>query len=357
MSVTFISAQDAMSRMAIPLGEPGGFSTIIDARSEDEYALDHLPGAVNWPSLNNEERIFVGTLYKQVNAFEAQKHGAAMVAANIARHIQREVLDLPKNWQPLIYCWRGGKRSGSLSLVLGQIGFKVNLIEGGYKAFRAAIVEDIPKRVAPLQFKVISGPTGSGKTRLLYALAAEGAQVLDLEDLASHRSSVLGHIPGQPQPSQKRFDTLVWQALRSFDPERPVFVESESRKVGNLSIPESLMLAMRESPCFELQLSLDERVALLMEDYNFFVDDKDLFCHRLDALVAIRGKAVVDAWKEQIHTGHIDNVVRELLVLHYDPTYAASMVRNFTQGATATACVADNRHAESLRQVAQALCQ
>ena len=346
-----------MSRMAIPLGEPGGFSTIIDARSEDEYALDHLPGAVNWPSLNNEERIFVGTLYKQVNAFEAQKHGAAMVAANIARHIQREVLDLPKNWQPLIYCWRGGKRSGSLSLVLGQIGFKVNLIEGGYKAFRAAIVEDIPKRVAPLQFKVISGPTGSGKTRLLYALAAEGAQVLDLEDLASHRSSVLGHIPGQPQPSQKRFDTLVWQALRSFDPERPVFVESESRKVGNLSIPESLMLAMRESPCFELQLSLDERVALLMEDYNFFVDDKDLFCHRLDALVAIRGKAVVDAWKEQIHTGHIDNVVRELLVLHYDPTYAASMVRNFTQGATATACVADNRHAESLRQVAQALCQ
>jgi tRNA 2-selenouridine synthase len=357
VSVTFISAQDAMARMAIPLGAPGGFSTIIDARSEDEYALDHLPGAVNWPSLNNEERIFVGTMYKQVNAFEAQKHGAAMVAANIARHIQREVLELPKNWQPLIYCWRGGKRSGSLSLVLGQIGFKVNLIEGGYKAFRAAIVEDIPKRVAPLQFKVISGPTGSGKTRLLYALAAEGAQVLDLEDLACHRSSVLGHIPGQPQPSQKRFDTLVWQALRSFDPARPVFVESESRKVGNLSIPESLMLAMRDSPCFELQLSLDERVALLMEDYSFFVDDQDLFCRRLDALVAIRGKAVVDAWKEQIHNGHIDHVVRELLVQHYDPTYASSMVRNFTQDAQATACVADDRHAESLRKVAQALCQ
>jgi tRNA 2-selenouridine synthase len=355
VSVTFISAHDAMARMAIPLGAAGGFSTIIDARSEDEYALDHLPGAVNWPSLTNEERIFVGTMYKQVNAFEAQKHGAAMVAANIARHIQREVLDLPKNWQPLIYCWRGGKRSGSLSLVLGQIGFKVNLIEGGYKAFRAAIVEDIPKRVAPLQFKVISGPTGSGKTRLLYALAAEGAQVLDLEDLACHRSSVLGHIPGQPQPSQKCFDTRVWQALRSFDPTRPVFVESESRKVGNLSIPESLMLAMRDSPCFELQLSLEERVALLMEDYRFFVDDPDLFGRRLDALVAIRGKAVVEAWKVQIQTGHIEDVVRDLLVLHYDPTYAASMVRNFSQGAHATACVAHNRHPDSLRQVARTI--
>lgn len=339
--------------MAIPLGAPGGFSTLIDARSEDEYALDHLPHAVNWPSLNNEERIFVGTMYKQVGAFEAQKHGAAMVAANIARHIQREVLELPKHWQPLIYCWRGGKRSGSLSLVLGQIGFKVNLIEGGYKAFRAAMVEDIPKRVAPLQFKVISGPTGSGKTRLLYELAAEGAQVLDLEELACHRSSVLGHIPGQAQPSQKRFDTLVWQALRSFDPTRPVFVESESRKVGNLSIPESLMLAMRESPCFELQLNLDERVALLMEDYPFFVTDPALFCHRLDALAAIRGKAVVEAWKAQIDSGQIENVVRDLLVLHYDPTYAASMVRNFTQTGQATACVADDRHPHSLRKLAK----
>ena len=346
-----------MARMAIPLGTLGGFSTIIDARSEDEHALDHLPGAVNWPSLTNEERIFVGTMYKQLGAFDAQKHGAAMVAANIARHIQREVLTLPKSWQPLIYCWRGGKRSGSLSLVLGQIGFKVNLIEGGYKAFRAALVEDIPKRVAPLQFKVISGPTGSGKTRLLQALIVEGAQVLDLEALACHRSSVLGHIPGQPQPSQKHFDTLVWQALRSFDPTRAVFVESESRKVGNLSVPESLMLAMRESPCFELQISLEERVALLMEDYNFFVQDHDLFCRRLDALVAIRGKAVVEAWKERVNTGHIEDVVRDLLVLHYDPTYASSMVRNFTQNAQAIACVADNRHAESLRKVAQALCQ
>jgi tRNA 2-selenouridine synthase len=183
-----------------------------------------------------------------------------LVAANISKHIQTHVLDLPRNWQPLVYCWRGGKRSGSLAMVLGQIGFKIHLIEGGYKAFRAAMLEDI-ERMAPQQsrYQVISGPTGSGKTRLLQALKEEGAQVLDLEDLAQHRSSVLGHIPGQPQPSQKHFDTLVWQTLKQFDPAQVVFVESESRKVGNLSIPETLILAMRNSPCHELTLPLSER--------------------------------------------------------------------------------------------------
>lgn len=344
-----------MQRMAIPLGRVGGFSAIIDARSENEYAHDHLPHAVNWPSLNNEERIRIGTLYKQVSAFEAQKHGAALVAANIARRIQREVLDLPKDWQPLIYCWRGGKRSGSLSMVLGQIGFKVHLIEGGYKAFRAAMLADIPQRVAPLQFRVISGPTGSGKTRLLHALANLGAQVLDLEDLAQHRSSVLGHIPGQPQPSQKHFDSLIWQKLRSFDANRPVFVESESRKVGNVSIPESLMQAMRDSPCYELQLSLDERVALLLEDYPFFVKDTELFCQRLGALVAIRGKALVEAWQNQVQHGQIEQVVRDLLKLHYDPTYASSMKRNFTSQQAIQFLVAESRATLSLEKIAQQL--
>ena len=342
-----------MARMATPLGAPGGFSTIIDARSEDEFALDHLPGAVNWPSLNNEERIVVGTMYKQVSAFEAQKHGAALVAANIARHIQREVLPLPRTWQPLIYCWRGGKRSGSLALVLGQIGFKIHLIEGGYKAFRAALVASLPELVAPIAWRVVCGPTGSGKTRLLHALAAEGAQVLDLEALANHRSSVLGHIPGSPQPSQKHFDTLVWTALKSFDTSRPVYVESESRKVGNLSVPEVLMLSMRESPCLSLQLSDDERVALLMEDYDFFVKDPDYFCKRLDALVDRRGRAVVDAWKNQVMAGHCEPVVRELLTLHYDPGYAESTQRNFKQFAQAPVVQPSDRSMPAMRALAR----
>ena len=184
------------------------FDTLIDARSEGEFAEDHLPGAVNWPTLNNDERRDIGTLYKQVNAFEAKKRGAAIAARNIAAHIEREVIDKPKDWKPLTYCWRGGQRSGALSLILSQIGFRVTLVEGGYKAFRAAVVQDIPRLVQQLNWRVVCGTTGSGKTRLLQALAAQGAQVIDLEALANHRSSVLGAIPGLAQPTQKRFDKI-----------------------------------------------------------------------------------------------------------------------------------------------------
>ena len=341
--------------MAIPPKQSGGFSAIIDARSEDEYALDHLPGALNWPSLNNQQRIEIGTLYKQVGPFEAKKKGAGLVAANIAKHIEKHVIDLPKDWQPLVYCWRGGKRSGSLALILGQIGFKVNIIEGGYKAFRSELITAIPPLAERMQWRVICGPTGSGKTRLLHCLKAQGAQVLDLEALANHRSSVLGLIPGEPQPSQKKFDTLIWDALRQMDPARPVYVESESRKVGNLAVPESLILAVRSGQCYRLELSDDERVKLLLEDYDFFVKDPTFFSSRLDALVAIRGTQVIKAWQTHIEQNRIDLVVRELLTLHYDPTYFASMKRNFEHISQAKVLYAQNRSYECLTSVAQSL--
>jgi tRNA 2-selenouridine synthase len=344
-----------MARMAIPPKQSGGFSAIIDARSEDEYALDHLPGALNWPSLNNQQRIEIGTLYKQVGPFEAKKKGAGLVAANIAKHIEKHVIDLPKDWQPLVYCWRGGKRSGSLALILGQIGFKVNIIEGGYKAFRSELITAIPPLAERMQWRVICGPTGSGKTRLLHCLKAQGAQVLDLEALANHRSSVLGLIPGEPQPSQKKFDTLIWDALRQMDPARPVYVESESRKVGNLAVPESLILAVRSGQCYRLELSDDERVKLLLEDYDFFVKDPTFFSSRLDALVAIRGTQVIKAWQTHIEQNRIDLVVRELLTLHYDPTYFASMKRNFEHISQAKVLYAQNRSYECLTSVAQSL--
>jgi len=348
MPVTTLSATEALARLA-------DFDTIIDARTEDEHALDHVPGAVNWPTLDNQQRIDIGTMYKQVNPFEAKKRGAALSARNIAAHIEREVIDKPRGWRPLVYCWRGGNRSGALATILGAIGFQVTLIEGGYKAWRAALVDDLPALAARLHYRVVCGPTGSGKTRLLQSLAAEGAQVLDLEALACHRSSVLGHLPGQPQPSQKRFDSLIWAALRAFDPARPVYVESESKKVGNLRVPDALMDAMRASPCIDLQLADAERVALLLEDYDFFVQDPALFIHRLHALTELRGGEVVKGWEAQVRAGELAAVVLDLLVRHYDPMYTASIQRNFKQFPQALPLRLADRSAASMRAAARAL--
>ena len=346
MSLTLLPAAETLPRLA-------EFDTIIDARSEGEFDEDHLPGALNWPTLTNEERIFIGTTYKQVNAFEAKKRGAALAARNIARHIEREVIDKPKGWAPLVYCWRGGKRSGSLALILDQIGFKVTLIEGGYKAFRASVVQDITQRVAAFDWRVICGTTGSGKTRLLQALAAQGAQVLDLEALANHRSSVLGAIPGVAQPTQKHFDTLVWNQLRGFDATRPVFVESESKKVGNVAVPTALIEAMRASPCLNLVLSDEERVQLLLEEYDFFVQNGEQFCERLTALKESRGSVLVMKWQAQVRAGDIAPVVQELLTLHYDPVYLQSMRRNFKGFDETTSIAPKDRSPEAMAALAQ----
>ena len=348
MTVQILPAHEAIARLA-------EFDTVIDARSEDEFAEDRMPGAVNWPSLHNTERAEIGTLYKQVNPFEAKKRGAALVAANIARHISREVLDKPKGWKPLVYCWRGGKRSGSLSLILDQIGFRVHLLDGGYKAYRGEVLAQLPDLAPRFHYRVVCGPTGSGKTRLLQALAAEGAQVLDLEALAHHRSSVLGLVPGQTQPSQKEFDNRVWQALRGFDPARPVFVESESKKVGNVAVPEALILAMRASACIHLQLADEERVALLLEDYDWFVQQPEFFCDRLSALTELRGREVVGGWQARVRAGLTPEVVRELLVQHYDPMYAASIRRNFAQWPQAQTVCAQDRSPEAMAAVARTL--
>jgi tRNA 2-selenouridine synthase len=318
-----ISAADAVADL-------DRFDTIVDARSPSEFAEDRLPNAVNWPSLDDGERALVGTEYKQVSPFAARKRGAALVARNVAAHVERHVADKAHDWTPLVYCWRGGKRSGALATVLDQIGFRVHLLEGGYRAFRRAVVAELEALPSRFAWRVVCGPTGSGKSRLLAALAAHGEQVVDLEALANHRGSVLGLVPGTVQPSQKAFDTLVWQTLRRLDPARPVYVESESKKIGELRVPEALVQRMRGSTCVWLELAIDARVALLIDEYQFFVADVDAFCARLDALRALRGNAVVDAWQETARGGAIATVVRDLLDRHYDPIYLESMRRNFS---------------------------
>jgi len=307
------------------------FDSVIDARSPGEFALDHLPGAVNWPALDDEERRLVGTEYKQVSAFEARKRGAVLVARNIARHLEREAPALARDWQPLVYCWRGGQRSGALALVLGQVGFDVQVLAGGYRAFRRRVVAALQTAGTDLALRLICGRTGSGKSRLLQALSAQGAQVLDLEALAAHRGSVLGARPEAPQPSQKQFETRLWQALQAFDRQGPVFVESESRLIGRLRVPEALLQHMRAAPCLQVDMPVAARVQLLMQDYAHFVQDPLLLCQRLDSLRQVRGHAVVEQWQTAIRQGRLDEAVAQLLREHYDPIYQRSMERNFAQ--------------------------
>jgi len=316
------------------LPELDAYDCIIDARSESEFALDHLPGAINCPVLNDEERIRIGTMYKQVNAFEAKKVGAALVAKNIARHIETLWLDKPREWRPLVYCWRGGNRSGSLAHILAKIGWPVVQLDGGYKAYRAHVSAALEQTPA-VEFRVVCGTTGSGKSRLLEVLDSIGAQVLDLEQLAAHRGSVLGNLPSCPQPSQKMFETSIWDKLRRFDPARPVFVESESKKVGQLRVPDALMQKMRGSPCISLTLSRPNRVRLLMEDYQHFTDSPDTLNAQLDCLVKLHGRAKIEAWHEMANGGAMPLLVDQLLVEHYDPAYVRSIDRNFVQFAQA----------------------
>jgi tRNA 2-selenouridine synthase len=322
VSVSRVPVAQALAGLA-------GYSAIVDTRSESEFALDHLPDAVNWPTLDDAQRHLVGTEYKQISAFEARKRGAILAARNVAGHVEREAASLPRDWKPLVYCWRGGQRSGALALVLGQIGFEVQVLEGGYREFRRAVIAELERLPSTLRFQVLCGRTGSGKSRLLAALAAAGAQVLDLEGLARHRGSVLGSVPGTQQPSQKHFETLLWDALRRFDPARPVFVESESRTVGRLRVPEALLVAMRAAPCHVIDMPLAARVQLLMQDYAHHLVDVDGLCQRLQVLREARGAELVDRWISAARAGRMVDVVNDLLESHYDPIYQRSMARNF----------------------------
>jgi tRNA 2-selenouridine synthase len=349
MGVIIVPADQAAPRLA-------DYDTVIDVRSPSEFAEDHLPGAVNWPVLDDDQRRLVGTLYKQVSPLEARKVGAALVARNVAEHLERFGQAQPREWKPLVYCWRGGQRSGSLAWFLGQIGFRTAQLGGGYKAFRATVVRDLETLPLALDLRVVCGRTGSGKTRLLQALRDAGGQVLDLEDLAAHRGSVLGGLPDRPQPSQKRFDTLLWQALREVDPSRPLFVESESKKIGRLRVPETLIQRMRDhGRCLRIEMPDTARVQLLLEDYAFFTHDVEGFCRQLDALLELRGKETVGAWQAAARAGRFAEVFHDLMRNHYDPLYERSMDRNFRGMAAAQPVPLTDGGGHSLRAAAMAL--
>ncbi|MBQ2262425.1 MAG: tRNA 2-selenouridine(34) synthase MnmH [Loktanella sp.] len=300
-----------------------GYDTVIDVRSPAEFALDHVPGAINLPALSNEERARVGTIYKQISPFDARKIGASLVARNVADHLATALADKDGAWRPLIYCWRGGQRSGSFASILSQIGWRAETVQGGYQTFRRLVHDAVYHTPLIHRIILLDGNTGTAKTALLARLAAKGVQVIDLEAFANHRGSLLGG-SDNGQPSQRAFETRIALALHHFDPARPVLIEAESSKIGRLIIPPMLWSAMCAARRIAVRAPLAARAAYLAQAYADIAADHNEMAHRLAPLRYIRGHDLVDGWLGLLRAGDLTGFATALMDQHYDPAYAKS---------------------------------
>lgn len=314
MAIEYSSLRDLLNH---------GFDTVIDVRSPAEFAEDRIPGAINLPVLDNAERARVGTIYKQQSPFLARKIGAALVFRNAADHIERSLMDRDGGWRPLVYCWRGGQRSGAFAWMLGQIGWRADTVQGGYRSFRRLVKGYLYDQPLPFRLIALDGYTGTAKTELLALLRARGVQVVDLEALAAHRGSLLG-ARAEAQPSQKAFETALAVELQGLDPARPVLVEAESSKIGERIIPPALWQAMRAAPRIEVTAPIEARARYLARAYDDILSDGDGLRRKLAPLKAHRGGEVVAGWFDLIAAGDRVALTRALMEQHYDPAYAKS---------------------------------
>ncbi len=302
------------------------FDTLIDVRSPAEFSEDHLPGAINLPALSDDERARVGTIYKQRSPFEARRIGAALVARNAADHLDGPLAGKGGGWRPLVYCWRGGQRSGSVAIILSQVGWRAETLAGGYRSWRRLVVALLQDRPVPAPVVVLDGNTGTAKTDVLAALARRGVQVIDLEGLANHRGSLFGHRTGG-QPAQKGFESRLAVALAALDPARPVVVEAESSRIGTIEVPKSLWAAMRAAPRVRIAAPLAARAAYLARAYADLTEDAARLSAVIDRLRPLHAAEVVAGWQELAREGRFAALAEDLMARHYDPRYARHRAR------------------------------
>ena len=302
------------------------FDTIIDVRSPAEFAEDRVPGAINLPVLTNEERAHVGTIYAQESRFLARKIGAALVARNAAAHIEGPLAAMDGGWRALVYCWRGGQRSGSFASILSQIGWRVEILTGGYQSYRRLVVAALYEREFPAPVILLDGNTGTGKTEVIQRLPALGVQSVDLEGLANHRGSALG--AAGEQPSQKGFESDLVRIVSNLDPSRPVVIEAESSRIGQVNLPSQIFATMKSAPRIEVRAPLASRADFLVRAYSDEIADCEGFSARLDRLIQLQGRAQVEAWQSALRAGEFDQVATEMIEQHYDPSYAKARTRS-----------------------------
>jgi tRNA 2-selenouridine synthase len=329
-----------------------GFDTVIDVRSPAEFAEDHIPGAINLPALSNDERARVGTIYVQETPFKARKIGAALVARNVATHLDGPLTDMDGGWRPLVYCWRGGQRSGSFASILSQIGWRAEVVDGGYQSYRNLVYSALYEGELPHRLILLDGNTGTAKTDILHRLKSLDIQVLDLEGLANHRGSLLGALDGG-QPAQKGFETALACALAQLDPARPVVVEAESSKVGARIVPPAPWAAMKRAPRIEIEAPLNARAEYLANAYSDVSANTEALAGKLEFLRRHRGK-LVDSWIELLKAGAFEDLARALMEEHYDPSYRSGRSHNGAEVLQRfeTAALDDSARANLAEQIA-----
>lgn len=303
------------------------YDEVIDTRSPAEYAEDHLPGAVNLPSLSNAERAEIGTIYVQESRFLARRLGAAYVARNAAEHLLTHLADKPATYRPLVYCWRGGMRSNSIALIYGQIGWRVGVLEGGWRSWRRLVQQALYEAPFPAPVAVLDGNTGSAKTAILAKVRARGGQVIDLEGLARHRGSLFGLVPGDAQPAQKGFESALAHAMARLDPTRPVLVEAESNRIGELRLPPALWRAMQEAPRIEIAAPVEARADWLTRAYADISADPEELAVRIAALGPYHPRETIAEWQALAGAGDFAPLAARLMQEHYDPRYAKTRLR------------------------------
>jgi len=309
--------------------DPSDYDEIIDVRSPSEFTEDHVPGAINLPVLDDAQRALVGTLYKRESAFVARRLGAGLVSENIGRHLAGHLADKPADYAPLVYCWRGGQRSQSMAHVLERVGWTVSLLTQGYKTFRRRVRTDLEVLPQTFRYHVLAGYTGTGKTKILHALAAMGEQVLDLEGLANHQGSLLGEPPEGQNVSQKWFESQLWDAMRRFDPARVVWTEAESAKIGEVACPKHVLHGVRSGVTFEIEADLAERARFLSAGYAWWRENPEVLMGKLRRLVPRYGHEEIDQWQALADARDWPGFVARVLEMHYDPAYARSRGKNY----------------------------
>ena len=304
------------------------FDTIIDVRSPLEFAEDHIVGAINCPVLSDLERQKVGTIYKKESSFKAKIIGSSLTAKNIAFHIENNFMEKKGSWQPLIYCWRGGQRSKAFSIVLSEVGWRTNQLKGGYKEYRNQVINFLDNIGPKLKITLISGKTGSAKTKILKSIENEGGQILDLEGLANHKGSLLGKIPDLIQPSQKFFESLIFNKIQNLNLKDKIYIEAESSKIGNIHIPKSIWKKMIKSPRIEISANVELRAKFLVSDYDYMCNDPTLINPIIKGLKNRLSKKLFDEWTNLIDRKKWFDLTKSFLENHYDPSYSSNTIKN-----------------------------